>query len=390
MSGNCSFCGANHKEVKKLIVSDDGAICNTCVTLCADLLKQETRIKSKSKLNDIDPIELKRYLDEHVVSQDQAKKVLSVAVANHYKRVNSDEMYLDKSNVLLIGPTGSGKTLLARVIAEYLDVPFYIADVTCLTEAGYVGQDADTVLENLLQNAKGNVKQAERGIVFLDEIDKISKRSSETTSGHDVSGEGVQQSLLKMVEGATYKIASTKKSETMVDIDTTNILFIASGAFTGLDKIKKRKQTNTRIGFSANFSAGHIDTGFQDLVTYGLIPEFVGRFPIITEVEELTEPDMIQILTGVKHNLIDQYKYLFGCNNVNLTFDDNALKEVVDAAKKEKTGARGLRAALEKVLLDHMFNIVQYQSNAVENVNITGKQLNTPAEVKKTTAAKEV
>ena len=383
MSGKCSFCGTSHTEVKKLIVGDDVAICNVCVGLCTDILKKELLNSNRDNIADVDPVSLKEYLDQYVVNQDYAKMVLSVAVANHYKRLNSPDVYLDKSNVIILGPTGSGKTILAKTIAEYLEVPFVIIDATCLTEAGYVGDDVDTILTKLLQKANGNVELAQRGIVFIDEVDKIARKNSESNVGHDVSGEGVQQALLKLVEGAVYQIPVAKKSDRMVDIDTSNILFIASGAFVGLENIKKQQSTRTKIGFSGNLAQNSNDTTFLDLVKFGLIPEFAGRFPIIAEVQELTEADLKIILTEVKNNLLDQYRHLFNYNQVNLEFDAEAIQQVVQNALKQKTGARALRAIMEKTLLPYMYNVVRYQKENINEVIITKKQINIPVEAKR-------
>ena len=283
---------------------------------------------------------------------------------------------------MLLGPTGSGKTLLAKTIAGYLDVPFTIADATTLTESGYVGEDVDSVLVKLLHAADGDVQKAERGIVFIDEIDKIAKKN--TGSNKEVGGEGVQQSLLKLVEGTVFTIDLGKKTEETVDIDTSNILFIASGAFTGLDKIKKRKQQPSQIGFTADVNNVYInDAEFTDLIEFGLIPEFVSRFPIIAEVQELTQDDMLNVLSGVENNLVTQYKHLFKYNNVRLTFDKEALRQIVSIAIGKKTGARSLRSIMEKALLPHMFKINEYQRTDINRVRITKSLINNPIEVKK-------
>ena len=378
----CSFCKKKSHEVKRLIVSEESAICSGCIDLCNNILEKDEDFDtedSEHKIPDIDPVELKAYLDRFVVSQNNAKEILSVAVANHYKRINIGDNIIAKSNVLLLGPSGSGKTLLSKTVADFINVPFASADATMLTEAGYVGDDVDTLLIKLLTAADGDVESAENGIIFLDEVDKIAKKTG-GNNGADVSGEGVQQALLKLVEGTVYTI---RYGIDEVEIDTSNILFIASGAFVDLKKIKQENHNGTAMGFGADLNPITAEINCEDLIKFGLIPEFIGRFPIIAEVEELSEEDMLNILDTVENNLVGQYTKLFKYDNVNLSFHKEALRRVVNIAMSKKTGARGLKAILEKALLPHMFNVVRYSKDKIKKVVISKELINNPKEIKK-------
>ena len=384
----CSFCAKTKDQVLKLIVGDDSAICNECVNLCSGLLvdTKKTRRSKTSQLTIPDPKAICDYLDQHVVGQTAAKRVLSVAIVNHYKRINNAESDLEiqKANILMLGPTGTGKTLMARTVARYLNVPFVIADATTLTEAGYVGDDVESLISRLYIAADGDVAQCERGIVFLDEIDKIARKSESSTVSRDVSGEGVQQALLKLVEGTRCRISPQGSRRTpstdSVVIDTTNILFIGGGAFVGLDQIVKNRVQGTAIGFGAQLTT-QVDTAAvtpDDMVRYGLIPEFVGRFSSAVSLQDLSKAQLIDILTTIKNNFVAQYKWLFEQDGVNLDFDTDSLDLIADRTLKSRTGARGLHTELERVLLPHMFDLPRYSKQNIVQVVINKDQVNTP------------
>jgi ATP-dependent Clp protease ATP-binding subunit ClpX len=386
----CSFCGKHKDAVTKLIVGDTVAICNECVSLCGDLLKDEFSVAAdKTATPTLDPYSIKQHLDQYVIGQDLAKQVLSVAIVNHYKRIHNPDpsIEIEKCNILMLGPTGSGKTLLARSVARYLDVPFVIADATSLTEAGYVGDDVESLISRLYSAAGGDVEKTQRGIVFIDEIDKISRRSESASITRDVSGEGVQQALLKLVEGTRCRVQPTGNRKhpagENIEIDTTNILFIAGGAFVGLDNLVKNRVKGTAIGFGANYAAndqaGLEQVVPEDLIKFGMIPEFVGRFPTWVALSALSKADLIKILTEVKHSYVSQYQWLFEQDNIKLHFDSDSLDLVAERTIANKTGARGLHSELERVLLPHMFNLVQYRNQGIQDVTIGREQVNIPS-----------
>lgn len=383
----CSFCGKTKEQAKKLIVGESAGICNECVTFCGELLGQDLEEFIKTEL-DLNPIKIKEHLDKHVIGQDNAKVMISVAVANHYKRIDKQSpIEIDKANVLLLGPTGCGKTMLAKSIAKYLDVPFAIADATSLTEAGYVGDDAETMISRLLHAAGGDIKKAERGIVFIDEIDKITRKSESTSITRDVSGEGVQQALLKIIEGTICRVNLTGNrkhpSGDVAEVDTSNILFIAGGAFVGLDTLVKNRISNTGIGFGSTLTDNKEETDLNevsppDLLKYGLIPELVGRFTNVVALKELTEDQLVKIMTDVKNNLVAQYKYLFSLDEVKLDIKQDAVRAIAQRTQTLKTGARGLHTELERTLLPHMYNISLYKEQGIKTVMIDEQQVNKP------------
>ena len=385
---NCSFCGNSKEVVKKLIVGNNVSICSDCVELCEDLISDDVKPESTTDTQ-YDPESIKEFLDEHIIGQNDAKMVLSVAIANHYKRINHPpkDLEIQKGNVLIVGPTGSGKTLLAKTAAKFLKVPFIVTDATSLTEAGYVGDDVESMISMLLNAAGGDKELAERGIVFVDEIDKIARKGESSSITRDVSGEGVQQALLKLVEGTICRVPNSGGRKhpggDMNEINTKNILFIAGGAFVGLKDVIGKRMNGTSIGFSADIKDAKIEGDLtkvspDDLTKFGMIPEFIGRFTTTVSIQELTKDQLIHILTDVKNNYISQYKYLLKLDGIELTFTPSALDEIAERCLKLKTGARGLHTEIERVLMPHMYSTRKYRENEIKVLNIDKEKVDNP------------
>ena len=396
---HCSFCGKHKNEISTLIAGPATYICNECIDLCHSIVHERKNENKKSKTVNSDiptPDEINEFLDAHVIGQGEAKEVLSVAVYNHYKRISQpedDDVELEKSNVMMLGPSGTGKTLLAKTIAKFLDVPFAQVDATTLTESGYVGEDVENVIQRLLMNADFDIRKAEQGIIYIDEIDKKAKKGENISITKDVSGEGVQQALLKIVEGTIVRVppggGRKHPGADMLEVDTSKILFIVGGAFVGLDKvIKRRLNSNGSIGFGARVMAQDSDDIKvskevlpEDVIKYGIIPEFMGRFPILVGIDDLTEGELSRILTEPKNNLTAQFKKIFKLDNVDLNFTEDAITEISKIAKRNKTGARGLRSVLEKSLLKLQFKLPKLSKNAgLTSVEITGDFINNKAD----------
>lgn len=381
----CDFCGKSKEDVEKLIVGEHAAICNDCITLCVDILDDEKFKKVSESTNRLNPALIKEYLDEYVIGQDDAKISLSVAVSQHFKRINnpSKDVQLEKTNMLLLGPTGCGKTMMVRKIAEYLDLPFAICDATSITEAGYVGDDVESILLRLLNASDGDIKKAERGIVYIDEIDKIARKGESTSISRDVSGEGVQQALLKMIEGSIMRVPYTGKRKhpgsEMQEIDTSKILFICGGAFVGLDKIVEKRVHSRSVGFHSEVTTKEQKeqedlyslVSSKDIIQFGFIPEFIGRFGLVANVTELTVDDLVRVLKEPKNSLIRQYEYIFELDGIELIFDETSLRHIAEKSKELKTNARGLKNIIEKALLPYQFDAVNLAERGLSQIRIS-------------------